>query len=282
MNIWILDSDSGVTLFFNHHMTIPVNEDLISGLLAALNQFTIVELKQPIEAIDMGGLRWVYISDKPSNLLFIGADSKETPTQMLRSRLNVIKQLFIQRYIPDGPKWRGSWNGSIDQFKSFKTTVDEYYEQWLQAENIMNIAEFFDILGIFQQLFNLLHAMVEEHFSEDERVKTYSRIEETFVKFKKNKYINKHEELSKIEFNRISGFNILSINPTNCDFIEVETQIINLTKVLISILRINIDPKHRLLELFHKSTIYDYILNNYTHLKELNLDHFLLDLFLLR
>ena len=60
MNIWILDSNSGITLLYKPYMDLPVNEDLVSGLLTALNQLSIVEFRgQGIESIDMGGLRWV-------------------------------------------------------------------------------------------------------------------------------------------------------------------------------------------------------------------------------
>ena len=52
-----MESDSGITLVYKPYMDFPVNEDLVSGLLTALNQFTIVEFKQGIESIEMGGLR---------------------------------------------------------------------------------------------------------------------------------------------------------------------------------------------------------------------------------
>ncbi|HEY0088188.1 MAG TPA: hypothetical protein VGB37_05055, partial [Candidatus Lokiarchaeia archaeon] len=72
MNVWILDSDSGLTLLYKAYMDLSVNEDLVSGLLTALNQLTIVEFKGlGIEALDMGGLKWVYVLDKDLNLLFI-------------------------------------------------------------------------------------------------------------------------------------------------------------------------------------------------------------------
>lgn len=281
MNIWIIESNSGVTLFYSHHITLPINEDLVSGLLAALNQFTMVELKRPIESIDMGGLRWVYSLDEETNILFIGADNKETPAEMLRSRLIVIKQSFIQGYIPKDPEWKKSWNGNIDKFKPFKSIVEEYYEQWLQAENITSIAEFFDILGIFQQLFNILHGIIDG-FSEIDQMKVFDEIEVMFAKFTENKFIEGHDELSKIEYDRMSGFNIIAINPSNCDFVVAEKQIINLIQGLVNILKNYIQPRSKLLDLFLEGKIFEYIFNNYTHLKELNLDRFLLQLFLLR
>ena len=47
-------------------MDLALDEDLISGLLAALNQFTTYEFQQGIESIEMGGLRWSYLEDKGS------------------------------------------------------------------------------------------------------------------------------------------------------------------------------------------------------------------------
>jgi len=66
MNVWILDSESGITLLYKPYMDLALDEDLISGLLAALNQFTTYEFQQGIESIEMGGLRWSYLEDKGS------------------------------------------------------------------------------------------------------------------------------------------------------------------------------------------------------------------------
>mgnify|MGYP006290097583 FL=1 len=99
INIWILDADSGVSLLYTAYMDFHVNEDLVSGLLTALNQFSSVELKQPIESIEMSGLRWVYLSDPNSGLLFIAADKKDVSADLLSARLNVIKQTLYKNMI---------------------------------------------------------------------------------------------------------------------------------------------------------------------------------------
>lgn len=282
MNIWILDADSGVTLLYYSHLGIVVNEDLVSGLLTALNQFSKVELKQSIDAIDMAGLRWVYLEDKLTNILFIGADTRETTSDMVHSRLMVIKQSFLQGYIPTDPNWRDTWNGNIDRFRAFGEVIDEYYKQWIQAENITNIAEFFDILGIFQQLFNLLQSVVEEQGTDLEKMKVYDRLEYMFKEYKEYQFVKVNPELSKIEFSIQSGVNIISINPTNCDFIVVEKQLINIITNIVSILKQEIRPTSKLLDFFLKGTIFDYIFNSFNLLQELHLDKFLLQLFLLR
>ena len=102
-------------------MDLPINEDLVSGLLTALNQFTIMEFKQGIESIDMGGLRWVYLLDKDSGLLYIAAGTKEDSAEILRARLNVIKQEFTRTYVEgDGTSWRKEWDGNVEKFYPFK------------------------------------------------------------------------------------------------------------------------------------------------------------------
>ena len=176
-----MESDSGITLVYKPYMDFPVNEDLVSGLLTALNQFTIVEFKQGIDSIEMGGLRWVYIQDKETNLLFIAADSKEVSGETLRSRLDVIRHTFIQQYANEKNRWGSKWAGSVELYKPFENTIDEYYTQWKQAERITTVAEFFDMLGIFQQILNLIINVIEGHYSEKKKQKIYKKIEKMFI-----------------------------------------------------------------------------------------------------
>ncbi len=99
MNIWILDSESGITLLYKAYMDLPIDEDLISGLLAALNQFTTYELKEGIESIEMGGLRWAYLEEKDANLLFVATSEKNISSNMLRARLNIIMHSFLVIFV---------------------------------------------------------------------------------------------------------------------------------------------------------------------------------------
>jgi len=232
MNIWILDSDSGVTLLYKSYMDLPINEDLVSGLLTALNQFTIMEFKQGLESIDMGGLRWVYIMHKESNLLFIAAGPKDVNAEMLRARLNVIKQSFTQEYFAEDEQLKEKWDGNVEKYDPFKKVIDQFYTDWLAAENVSNIAEFVDILGIFQQLFFDILGTLNK-IPEQSREFLYDRIDAMFENYKTNEYVIQNPELSKISFSRDTGINIITINPNNCDMIVVEKQIINLLKKIV-------------------------------------------------
>ncbi|MFX1398126.1 MAG: hypothetical protein ACFFAS_13910 [Promethearchaeota archaeon] len=279
MNIWIMDSDSGVTLLYKPYKEFSINEDLVSGLLTALNQFTEVEFKQGIESIEMGGLRWVYLSEKKSSLLFIAADDKAVSSDLISARLNVIKQAFIEEYVRDEEYWAKNWIGNTDIFEPFKQVIDEYYTQWKQAEKVMDVAEFFDLLGIFQQILNLLQNMIEGHLTLVKRDVIYSKIETMFENYANNEYVQSNEELKKISFNRNSGINIISINPMNCDMAVVEKQIVNLVKRVTDLIKEHVDDTSRV-NYYIQEKIFDYLLNNFSLIKELDLDVLLLKLFL--
>lgn len=281
MNIWVMESDSGITLVYKPYMDFPINEDLVSGLLTALNQFTIVEFKQGIESIEMGGLRWVYISDKDTNLLFIAADSKDVTAETLRARLDVIRYTFIQQYAHKGNRWGTKWAGNVEIYKPFENVIDEYYTQWKQAERITTVAEFFDILGIYQQILNLVINVIEGHLSEERKEIIYVKIEQMFKHYSDLEIVKKNPELSKITFERRVGFNIINIDPMNCDMFIVEKQILGLIRRIVEILKEE-EGYFPSLKYFVKENIFDYLMSNFNLLNDLNLFTFLLQLFLMK
>ncbi|MFX1313558.1 MAG: hypothetical protein ACFFHD_13270 [Promethearchaeota archaeon] len=281
MNTWVLESDSGITLVYKPYMDFPVNEDLVSGLLTALNQFTIVEFKQGIDSIEMGGLRWVYILDKDTNLLFIGADSKEVSGDILRARLDVIRHTFIQQYAQDRESFGTKWTGNVEIYKPFEDVIDEYYTQWKQAERVTTVAEFFDMLGIFQQILNLIFNVIEGHLPTKKKDYIYKKIEKLFENYEKLEIVKKNPELCKISFQRKIGVNIVNINPKNCDMFVVEKQLINLIKTIVEILKTEMNF-YTCLKYFIEENIFDYILSNFNLLNDLNLFIFLIQLFLLK
>jgi len=281
MNIWVMESDSGITLVYKPYMDFPVNEDLVSGLLTALNQFTIVEFKQGIESIEMGGLRWVYIMDKDTNLLFIGADAKDVTAETLRARLDVIRQTFISQYANEKNKWGSKWAGNVEIYKPFENVIDEFYTQWKQAEHITTVAEFFDIIGIFQQILNLIINVIEGHLPENRKQIIYDQIEEMFRQYSNLDIVQKNPELSKIAFVRNLGFNIIGIDPMNSDMFLVEKQIINLIRRIVEILKAE-EGYFSSIKYFIEENIFDYLLSNFSLLNDLNLFTFLLQLFLIK
>ena len=282
MNIWILDSESGITLLYKPYMDLPIDEDLISGLLTALNQFTTYELKEGIESIEMGGLRWSYLEDKEANLLFVATSEKDISSNMLRARLNVIMQTFLEQYVSkDLEAWKSLWKGNTELFKPFNDIIDEYYSQWLTAENISTIAEYFDILGVFQQILNLLINVIEGHFTPEKKERIHDQIETMFANYLHHQYIQNNPELSKLSFSRVSGINIINIDPTNCDMLVVEKQIINLIRKITKMIK-NEEGYYVTLHYFIEENIFEYLISNISLLNELNLFKFLLQLFLFK
>lgn len=280
MNIWVLDSQSGITLLYKPYLDLALNEDLISGLLTAINQFTVFELKQVIESIDMSGLRWVYLENSELNLLFIAAAEKDVNSEILKARLRVIMQTFIQEYAQDKEEWKALWKGNTDLFNPFKDVIDEYYTQWLTAENITALAEYFDILGVFQQILNLLINVIEAHFQPNNKERIYKRIENMFRNYLSHEYVQQHPELCKFSFNRATGINIISIDPKNVDMIIVEKQIVNLIRRVVEMIKSEVGYQ-KSLKFFIDENIFDYLVSNVSLLNELNLFKFLLKLFLL-
>jgi len=280
MNVWVLDGTTGIILLNKSHMDLPIDEDLVSGLLTALNQFTTVEFKQPLESIDMGGLRWVYITEKERELLFVAADIKDVSAEVVRARLNVLKTTFLKQHMSTGADWRDEWDGNLDEFLSFREEIEIYYSQWRQAEVLDKMAEYFDFLGIFQQLFNLMIDVIEQLEDDKQRENIYAKISKTFSEFNTRDDIKKDAELSKISFSRDSGFNIISINPNGADMVLVEKHVVNLIKSVIEHIKDEVGQAH-CLEYFQRVNIYNYIFNNLVLLKTLNLEGFLLQLFFL-
>jgi len=281
MNIWILDSESGITLLYKAFMDLPLDEDLVSGLLAALNQFTVFEFQEGIESIEMGGLRWVYLNDKDLNLLFIAASDKSVNSDMLKARLNVIKQAFIREYVPGQEEWNAIWKGNTEEYLPFKKTIDEFYDQWLRVEKVSDIAEYYNILGVFQQILNLLVNVIEAHVSPLKKEKIYIQLTVMFTNYLNHDYIKKNKELSKISFKRESGINIININPENCDMIVVEKQIINLIRRIVHMIK-HEEGYRNSLSYFIEENIFEYLISNLSLLNELNLFKFFLQLFLLK
>ncbi|MFX0001432.1 MAG: hypothetical protein ACFE88_15070 [Candidatus Hermodarchaeota archaeon] len=229
----------------------------------------------------MGGLRWVYISDKDTNLLFIAADSKDVSGDILRSRLDVIRHTFIQQYAKDKNRWKGKWAGNVEIYQPFEGVIDDYYTQWKQAERITTVAEFFDILGIFQQILNLVINVIEGHLDDKKKHVIYTQIEEMFNMYSNLDVVKKSPELSKITFERTIGFNVININPMNSDVYVVEKLILNLIRRIVEIVK-NEEGYFTSLKYFIKENIFDYLLSNFSLLNDLNLFTFLLQLFLIK
>ncbi len=279
MNIWILDATSGIKLLYKSFLKTDIDELLVSGLLSAFNQFTMTEFHQPIESLEMGGFRWIYLSEPDLSLLFIAADMKTVSTDKLRSKLMIIQEAFINEYAKVWINRGKTWAGDVNVFLPFLEDIETYYYDWEDAEIVAQLADFFDLLGVFQRLFNRIYKIIFKKITGEEKENISNRIESIFNVFQKQDDVKDDPELRKIAFSREDGFNIISINPYGCDPIIVKNNLVNFIVETTNIIREEIGVGLSL-EYFREFKIFDYIFKNLRLLKDLYLDQFLLKLFL--
>ena len=280
MNLWILDSESGIKLLYKSFLKTDIDEYLVSGLLSAFNQFTMTEFRQPIESLEMGGFRWIYLLEPDCNLLFVVADAKNVSTVKIKSKLNVIKNSFINDYKHVWLKRGKTWTGDINVFLPFIEIIENYYYDWEDAEIVLQLADFFELLGIFQQLFNLINTTIKIIIQEEKRENIYKRIETIFENFKNREDIKDDVELRKFSFSKESGFTIMEINHTNCDPIMVRDILIKFVVDITDIIKEEVGEDLSL-KYYREGKIYNYIFSNLKKLKSLNLDMLFIKLFLL-
>ncbi|MHA2035800.1 MAG: hypothetical protein ACW98X_05165 [Promethearchaeota archaeon] len=280
MIIWILENDSGVKLLYKSFLKTDADEDIVSGFLTAFNHFSMMEFKQSIDSIEMGGLRWIYISEPKYNLLLVAAGSKEMKTDILKNRLKVIKNAFIKEFDKVWEKKGHNWDGDIKIFNPFLKLIEDYYNQWQEVESLTLVADFFDILGIFQNLFIMLRNIIENKMYTKSKNEILRLIETQYKSYINQKDFKTQPELKSITFSKDSWFDIVDINLIKCD---KETVIKHLKSLLTQVVNVLKDVKgnNLCLKYFREEKVYSYIFNNMVLLKDLSLDMFLLELFLL-
>ncbi|MFX0156356.1 MAG: hypothetical protein ACFE9Q_17680 [Candidatus Hodarchaeota archaeon] len=280
MLVWILDAESGVKLLYKSFLKTDADEDIVSGFLTAFHHFSIVEFKESLDSIEMGGLRWVYILEEKFKLLFVAADTKHIKTELLLGRLNVIKNSFIKKFEPVWEKKGHSWDGNINIYLPFLNEIEDYYDQWGEVENLAQVADFFDILGIFQKILIMLRNIVEKKMYSKSKSMIINKIEHVCKSFTNQKEFKNTPELKNISFDKKSWFNIKDINLMKAD----KELVIKILKMILSevinILK-EVKGKNLCFKYFSEENIYGYLFNNMKLLKDLNLDTYLLENFLL-
>ena len=280
MIIWIVESDSGIKLLYKSFLKTDADEDIVSGFLTAFNHFSMMEFKQSIDSIEMGGLRWSYIVEPKYNLLFVAAGTKEMKTEILKTRLNVIKNAFIKEFDPVWERKGHNWDGDINIFLPFLKLIEDYYNQWQEVETLTQTADFFDILGIFQNIFIMLRNIVEKKMYSKSKNEILVQINLVYESYQNQDACRNEPELKNISFSKESWFDIIDINLIKCD---KELVINSLKYFLTQVVKVLKEVKgdNLCLKYFREEKVYRYIFNNMVLLKDLYLDMYLLELFLL-
>ena len=259
MIIWVLDSESGIKLLYKSFLKTDADEDIVSGFLTAFHHFSVEEFHQSLESIEMGGLRWTYTLEPKFRLLFVAADNKNIKTEIIKGKLNVIKNSFVKQFKSVWEKRGGTWDGDLNVFSPFITTLEDYYNQWEEVENVTQIADFFDILGIFQQILILLRNIVEKRMYSKSKLRILDHIEEEYERVSGKEEFKEQDELNNITFSKDSWFNLIDINLIHCD-----------KEIVLNFLKY-----------FSEERIYAYLYNNMNFLKDLALDMYFLEIFLI-
>ncbi len=278
-HFWIINSHSSVALFYRNYSDFTLDQDLISGFLMALNSFSEVELKSHgIQSIIMGGLSWVYFDSREAGLLLVAADDVKSNTEVMRSRLEVIFKMFVETYkiTPEDMK-----NSLIDQtkYQGFKKTLDLLQDQWRQAESILEggAALIFDLLGVFQQIFNQFNNIIQTTFFKEDYVKVMDEIGEMLENLKNMPEFQDNQELSNISFDE-HGWDIITLNPLNIDLEVLRRTLILITIHLNNVIKENLTNYGRLNA--YIKYLFPYLMAQYDLLESLGILHDLFRIFL--
>jgi hypothetical protein len=126
----------------------------------------------------------------------------------------------------------------------------------------------------------MLRNVVENKMYSKSKNMVLNKIEYVYNNFTNQKDLKSSPELRNISFNKESWFNIMDINLMKSD---TELVLKNLKTILSEIVNIlkEVKGKNLCFKYFSDENIYAYLFNNMKLLKDLNLDTFLLENFLL-
>ena len=275
MFIWIIRD--GILIASKSFLDLPVREDLVTGLLSALNTFIVTEFNESIESIEMGGLNWIYYYMEEEGLLFVAAEIKDVKIETVKSRLSFIKEDFMMEYVK-GKDWK-DWDGNINIYEPFEEKIEKFYNHWMIAEGLETYADLFDIIGIFQQLLNLIHKLIETQIDSNKRDRIIKSVEFYTRNFKKRVDILYSEELQKISYSSEKGFNIFDIDPSKCNISIVKKQLMNYFAEIIRTIKKELGQELSLLY-FNEQKIFSFIFKNLALLKKYQLGDYILQIIL--
>jgi len=148
------------------------------------------------------------------------------------------------------------------------------------VESLAKTADFFDILGIFQKILIMLRNVIDNKMYSKSRNSILNKIEELYNTFITPKDIKSSDELKNITFSKESWFNLIDINLIKSDKDLVIKSLESIISGIVNILK-QIKGKNACFKYFSEEKVYAYIFNNLKLLKDLKLDLFLLENFLL-
>ena len=151
-------------LFYHSFDNVPFRAIIVSGLLAALNNFSEVEIQeQGIQSIEMHDIRWTYLVSSNHNLLLIAADDKEQNSKIMRSQLETVLKLFVIKYHIDLKYWEDG-AANLKYFEKFEFTLKSLTKEWKTPTMISHETKihFYKVIIVLQELLNEGFVEVDE------------------------------------------------------------------------------------------------------------------------
>jgi hypothetical protein len=212
-------------------------------------------------------------------ILVIAAGEKNSNAEVLRSRLEVIKNMFITAYElkPDFAK-KGLVN--VQKFTDFAVTLDMLREQWKQAEKAMGAAALFDMLGIFQQIFNIFIQLVKNNFFGQKYEDVINEIKRYKTEFDKNPEMINNTEFQNLMFDEQMGWNVITLNPLMLEEDVLTTMLFRITRYMKNVIMNHLGYMVAF-NSFSKE-ILPYIFNNWELIEKIGLTKRLLEIFIER
>ncbi|NVM28868.1 MAG: hypothetical protein HWN65_08490 [Candidatus Helarchaeota archaeon] len=270
-DIWIIEKLGGRCLYHRSYGAMKLDPDLLSSFLTGLNAFSEAELGDTgIESIEMGNMKWVYINWRGQVLAVAAADKQDDATS-LNHQLHTICTLFLGQFgIDEDENYFRKWGGNVTAFDQFSPKLEELMQSWEAVSKVTDIAKFMNLLEVYQQIFHAF-AKVLPSIKPEGQVKLANKMNALIEKL-------------PIVFQNISygktGWDILSvlITASNCtekilrDGLQfVLESFINEMKAIF---------KEELFFEIAKKLVYPKILADWVRIRELEIDNFLLKIFL--
>ncbi|MEJ2251731.1 MAG: hypothetical protein P8Y70_12710 [Candidatus Lokiarchaeota archaeon] len=128
-SVYIIHS-VGVNLVYRKYGSIEFNQDLVSGFLTALKDFSVEFSKGSgeLKVIDMQVFYLMLVFRK--GVLIACAADKNDDAKITHKALDTVMDKFLEQY---GDKLKG-WSGDVRLFKDFEPIVDEILENGKVAE----------------------------------------------------------------------------------------------------------------------------------------------------
>ncbi len=222
---WILRT-SGQPIY-NKSFGIAIDEHLFSGFLSAMMSFAKSEVgvEKGIESMDMGNIRFVYLT-VPYGLIFVIAGDKRYEVTLYNKYLEDLKDYFMEKLQDD--VWNfffKNWKkGDLDFFSErLDKDITSLTTKW-EIELITEMSNKEHLLKIYEDLINTVVTSFIDVFG---RLIPINEIIEPIQDIVK-RITKGNEELSKIEISERGIINYGDIDPEKMNIVTLSTALENI------------------------------------------------------